>query len=148
MKKIIIIVLLSILFINPPKAMAQTATNALGNATVEDGMGVQIHFTTGHLADLDMIQRAGFKRVRMDFFWNKCELEKGVYNFKEYDELVSNLKKRGLKPVFTLDFGNPLYGENWSIKKAETRKAFADFAANAVENFKNDEIIWEIWYLS
>ena len=34
------------------------------------GVGVNIHFVTGHEKDLDMIAAAGFKFIRMDFHWS------------------------------------------------------------------------------
>lgn len=145
MKKVFIIFsILTIILTAQVSSHGQTGSKIL-NTNLTDNMGVQIHFTTGHTQELDMIQKAGFKRIRMDFFWNKCETKKGIYDFSEYDKLYANLKSRGLKPIFELDFGNSLYGEPWSVKKPNTRKAFANFAANAVEHFKNEDIIWEIW---
>lgn len=145
MKNVFIILsILIIIFTLKVDSIAQGNEKTL-NKNLIDSMGVQIHFTAGHTQDLDMIQQAGFKIVRMDFFWNKCETQKGIYDFSEYDKLYANLKSRGLKPIFELDFGNSLYGELWSIKKPTTRRAFANFAAKAVEHFKNEDIIWEIW---
>lgn len=145
MKKIFItLIVLSLIFLPKLNTKAQSS-NPFSNSKIMDAMGVQIHFTTGHINDLDMIQKAGFKKVRMDFFWNKCEVQKGVYDFSEYDILLSQLKKRGITPIFELDFGNPLYGESYSIRKPQTRKAFATFAAAAAAHYKNENIIWEIW---
>ena len=44
------------------------------------GVGVNIHFTTGHEQDLDLIAAAGFKFVRMDFGWQSTERKKGEYD--------------------------------------------------------------------
>ena len=41
--------------------------------TLPQGVGVNIHFTTGHERDLDLIAAAGFKVVRMDFTWSSIE---------------------------------------------------------------------------
>ena len=75
----------------------------------EISSGVNIHFTTGHEKDLDMIRDAGIRFVRMDFVWHDIEKERENYDWSAYDELTSNLKKRGLKALFILDYSNPLY---------------------------------------
>ena len=59
------------------------------------GVGVNIHFVTGHEKDLDMIVGAGFKFVRMDFQWGSIETHKGGYDWSGYEELLTNLEKRG-----------------------------------------------------
>ncbi len=70
--------------------------------------GVNIHFTTGHEKDLDMIAAAGFRFIRMDFVWHNTEITQGKYNWKEYDELTANLSRRGLNAIYILDYSNPL----------------------------------------
>ncbi len=122
--------------------------------------GVNIHFVTGHENDLDMIAEAGFKYVRMDFIWSSTEREKGVYDWSGYDELTSNLEKRGLGALYILDYSNSLYEEtvesinpiNGKVRKnvaspqhPESVKAFARWSAAAAEHFRDKNIIWEIW---
>src|SRR5262249_52792577 len=60
------------------------------------GLGVNIHFVSGHQRDLDLIAAAGFKFVRMDFGWTSTESKKGEYRWTEYDELVADLARREL----------------------------------------------------
>ena len=73
------------------------------------GVGVNIHFVTGHEQDLDMIAGAGFKFVRMDFAWGGIEARKGEYDWSGYEELLANLEKRGLRAILILDYSHPLY---------------------------------------
>src|SRR5262249_8695495 len=75
------------------------------------GVGVNIHFVTEHEKDLDLIKAAGFKFVRMDFNWEGIERQKGEYNWAGYDELLSNLDKRGLRAILILDYSHHLYEE-------------------------------------
>lgn len=122
--------------------------------------GVNIHFVTGHEKDLDMIAAAGFKFIRMDFIWQNIELKKGTYNWAAYDELTTNLKKRGLGAIYILDYSNSLYEESVDSKDPltgeeqkdiaspqhpESVEAFARWAASAAVHFKGQNIIWEIW---
>src|ERR1051325_7065259 len=72
------------------------------------GVGVNIHFVRGHEKDLDMIAAAGFKFIRMDFGWGGIERKKGQYDWSAYDELTANLEKRGIRPLYILDYSNPL----------------------------------------
>jgi polysaccharide biosynthesis protein PslG len=122
--------------------------------------GVNIHFTTGHEKDLDMIAAAGFKIIRMDFVWQSTEKEKGVYDWSAYDELTANLNKRGIRALYILDYSNPLYEEQTESKdpisgkitksvaaphNEESVAAFAKWAAAAALHFRGNNIIWEIW---
>jgi hypothetical protein len=78
--------------------------------------GVNIHFTTGHEEDLDMIAAAGLKYVRMDLIWQRTETAKGIYDWSEYDELTGNLRKRRLAAIYILDYSNSLYEDTVLFK--------------------------------
>jgi len=124
------------------------------------GVGVNIHFVTGHQRDLDLIAAAGFKFVRMDFGWGGIERKKGEYDWSGYDELTANLEKRDLRALYILDYSNPLYEEEVtganpisgkqhkttaSPQHPESVAAFAKWAGAAVKHFSGRKIIWEIW---
>lgn len=125
-----------------------------------DGVGVNIHFVTGHEKDLDLIAAAGFKFIRMDFGWESIERNKGEYNWGEYDQLMDNLEKRGLRPVFIFDYSNPLYEEAVTSQNPITHQthrtlaspqhpqsvaAFARWAAASAKHYQGRHVIWEIW---
>ena len=124
------------------------------------GVGVNIHFVTGHEQDLDLITAAGFKFIRMDFGWESTERTKGKYDWSAYDELITNLEKRGLRAVFILDYSHSLYEDTVnsinplnqqprrtvaSPQHPESIAAYASWAAASVRHFKSRHIIWEIW---
>lgn len=124
------------------------------------GVGVNIHFVTGHERDLDLIAAAGFKFIRMDFVWQATEKERGEYTWSGYDELTANLEKRGLRPLYILDYShrlyedavearNPISGQQEkniaSPRKPESVAAFAKWAGAAAAHFKGRGVIWEIW---
>jgi hypothetical protein len=123
-------------------------------------VGVNIHFTRGHERDLDLIAAAGFKFIRMDFFWDSIEKKRGEYDWSGYNELTANLERRGLRPYYILDYSNPLYeeiqtGKNPISGKVEKTRgspqhpdsvaAFARWAAAAAEHFRGRHVVWEIW---
>ncbi|HUA67653.1 MAG TPA: cellulase family glycosylhydrolase [Candidatus Saccharimonadales bacterium] len=122
--------------------------------TMPDGAGVNIHFIRGHEQDLDMISAAGFKFVRMDFFWTETEKTRGVYDWSGYDELTDNLEKRGLRPYYIFDYSNPLYeemvkGQGGTVlaspRHPESVAAFARWTAAAAKHYQGRHVIWEIW---
>jgi hypothetical protein len=78
-------------------------------AVIPAGVGVNIHFVTGHAHDLDLITNAGFRFVRMDFSWEATERKAGVYDWTEYDELTAHLEQRRLRALYILDYVNGLY---------------------------------------
>ena len=124
------------------------------------GVGVNIHFTTGHERDLKMIAAAGFKFVRMDFFWEKTEPRRGEYDWSDYDAFASELEQYGLRPYYILDYSNPLYDKSVadtnpvthqlekalaSPQHAESVAAYARWAAVAAKHFHGRGVVWEIW---
>lgn len=130
------------------------------NAIIPEGVGVNIHFVQGHQKDLDLIAAAGIKFVRMDFTWEWIEGKKGEYNWSPYDELVSNLEKRGLRAIFILDYSHSQYEEQVETRNGVTQKperntaspqhpesiaAFVKWAAASAKHFHGKKIIWEIF---
>jgi polysaccharide biosynthesis protein PslG len=93
-------------------------------------------------ADLDKIQSLGFKCVRRGFTWQAIEAKKGVYDFRKYDALMSELNSRGISVIGCLAFGNKLYGK---VTTDDGRAGYAQFAAALAAHFKGQHIFWEIW---
>lgn len=113
---------------------------------IPQGVGVNIHFVQGHERDLDMIAAAGFKFVRMDFAWETTEPSPGVYQWSAYDDLTAQLRRRGMRAIYILDYSNPACepaGE--SPRHPQSVAAFARWAAAAAKHFRRDRIIWEIY---
>ena len=129
-------------------------------AVLPAGVGVNIHFVTGQEKDLDLIAAAGFRFVRMDFHWEAIEPRKGDYNWAGYEELLTNLEKRGLRAILILDYSHHLYEEAVTSPHPQTGKAhrttaspqhpdsvaaFARWAAAAAGQFRGRHVLWEIW---
>ncbi len=107
--------------------------------------GVNIHFTHALPGELNLLAAGGFRWVRMDMFWNAVEQVQGRYEFWEYDALVAAMTQRGIRIIFILDYGNPLYDHGFAPHSPEARAAFARFAAAAARRYRGKGIIWEIW---
>ena len=130
------------------------------DAVIPNGVGVNIHFVSGHEQDLDLIAAAGFKFIRMDFAWTAIEKQKGKYDWSEYDQLMANLDKRGIRALFILDYSHRLYEEEVtsphpitgathrttaSPQHPESIAAFARWAAESAKHLHGRHLIWEIW---
>jgi hypothetical protein len=109
------------------------------------GFGVNIHFTDPQPGEMKMLAEAGVKWVRMDFKWDLTETEKGKYDFASYDRLISALAPFGLRALFILDYGNPLYDGGAPPRTEATRKAFASWAVAAGKHFAGRGVIWETY---
>jgi hypothetical protein len=124
------------------------------------GVGVNIHFVTGHERDLDLIAAAGFGFIRMDFGWSATETAKGEYRWSEYESLLANLERRGILAIFILDYSNPLYEQEVtstnplthqthrtteSPQHPESVAAFAAWSAAAAQHFHGRHVLWELW---
>lgn len=133
---------------------------ALPPLVLPEGVGVNIHFTRGHEADLDKIAAAGIRWVRMDFVWAEIERVRDGYDWSAYDELTANLEKRGLGALYILDYSNPLYEDTVSSphpitgkphattaapRRPESIAAFARWAAAAAQRYAGRKVLWEIW---
>jgi len=137
-----LVLLLLALVLSLPLAVA---TASLPSPTVPDGLGVNIHFTGEPARDLDLIQAAGWRFVRMDFVWSEVEKQKGLYDFAAYDQLTEGLAKRGIRALYILDYSNQLYETGRSVRTDEGRQAFARFAAAAAARYRGRGVIWELW---
>src|SRR3954453_22987597 len=101
----------------------------LPDLVLPEGVGVNIHFATGHTKDLDLIAKAGFKFIRMDFGWGGIERKKGEFNWSAYEELTANLEKSGLRAIYILDYSNSLYEEATVARNPLTGKEQRDTAS-------------------
>lgn len=108
------------------------------------GFGVNIHSVEPAPGEIELLQAAGMDYVRADFAWESIESKAGQYDFSAYDKLVGRLKAAHIRPLFVLDYGNPVY-EPGAPKSDKATDAFASWAAAAVAHYKGEEIVWEIW---
>ena len=112
--------------------------------TIDQSFGVNIHFTDPQPGEIKMIADTGFHWVRMDLKWDATEPERGRYDFSDYDRLMNAIEPFGLRALFILDYGNPLYGEG-APRTEEARNAFAGWAVAAARHFANRGVIWEVY---
>ncbi len=115
------------------------------STVIPENIGVNIHFLDPKPGEMELLANAGFRWVRMDFTWEWTERTPGVYNFSEYDRLMEALKKQNIKPLFILDYANPLYDQGLAPHTDAGRQAFAKWAAAAVNHFRGNNILWEMW---
>lgn len=111
-------------------------------------LGICIDYSVKPESEWDLLAAGGYKVVRFDFVWASVEKSPGVYNFagdQNYDAMVDALSRRGIRIVFILDYGNPLYDGGNAPYTDDGRAAFARFAAAAATHFKGKNIVWEIW---
>lgn len=127
-------------------AFALTARSAeLPALTVPEGLGVNIHFTHPQPGEMEMLEGAGFRWLRMDFAWGATEREKGRYDFQAYDHLLAEMEKHRMRAVWILDYSNPHYDQDLSPHSDEGRQAFARWAAAAAQHFRGHGIAWEMY---
>ncbi|HYX30788.1 MAG TPA: cellulase family glycosylhydrolase [Pyrinomonadaceae bacterium] len=113
--------------------------------TVEQSLGVNIHFIDPKPGEVKMIADAGFRWVRMDFVWEDTERQREQYDFSAYDRLLKQLDEYQIRALFILDYGNPLYTQGKSVRTPLAREAFARWAVAAGKHFSGRGIIWELF---
>ncbi len=97
----------------------------------------------------------GVKWARCQTGWNRCETQKGVYNFQWLDSVVDNLLQRGITPWFNVGYGNKLYMPDASHDAAvgyvplyygeETLQAWKNYVGALARHFKGRVGYFEIW---
>jgi hypothetical protein len=128
----------------------------IGDATVPNGLGVNVHFAAGHADTVARIRDIGFRVVRTDLLWAQVERQPGVYDWAPFDALVADLRVAGLVPLLILDYSNPLYATPIRGREADSSKAFTAPArgearsgfmryARAAALHYGSDVIWEIW---
>ena len=105
--------------------------------------------------DLELMPSGGVDSIRLMAHWPSAEDIDGIYDWSSLDGMVRESIKRGIDPL-PYFFGTP----DWAARRdghscgrddcslyppssAETRKAFADFAAAAVERYGPDGDFWK-----
>lgn len=126
-------------------AQARAPHPSIPPPVVSEGFGVNIHFTDPQPGEMKKIAESGARWVRMDLHWDTTEREKGVYDFSAYDRLVQALDEHGLKALFILDYGHPLYDGGLAPRDEATRQAFARWAVAAAGRYAGKGYLWEVW---
>lgn len=112
---------------------------------VPEGFGVNINFTDPQPGELKLMSEAGVRWVRMDLKWDETEKQRGQYDFAAYDRLMTALAPFKIRPLFILDYGNPLYDNGAPPRTEATRLAFARWAVAAAQHFAGRGALWEIY---
>jgi len=130
------------------------------DAILPEGVGLNIHFTRGHVRELDQIHAGGFKFIRMDFAWKETEPQPGRYDWSAHEELLRNLDHRGIRAILILDYSHPAYEQEVTAinpmdnkphqttaapQRPESIRAFVRWASAAAQHFKGRHVLWEIW---
>ncbi len=89
---------------------------------------------------------AGFRVIRCGLLWHRIEKTLGVYDWSRVDGMAERYAKAGLKPIFVLDYSNPLYEPDKAAPRRDRSiNAFVRWAAAATRRYRGRGIIWEIW---
>ena len=106
---------------------------------------------------LPFARNTGVKWARLQSGWQRAEKEVGKYDFAWLDEIVDGLLDAGIRPWFSLSFGNGLYMDAEPIGPHRTwlfsPTHFGEKAVNGwinyckamVEHFKTRVFHWEVW---
>ena len=127
------------------RSVPRQSSRQVSAPEIPESIGVNIHFTDPQPGEMKMLAEAGVRWVRMDFYWQRIEAEKGRYDFTPYDRLIATLDQYQLRALFILDYSNTLYDEGRSPYTNEGRRAFAQWAAASARHFRGHGIYWEIY---
>lgn len=126
--------------------------------------GLSVQFTDNFLKRpdwrqrLDFLTELGARIVRIDLNWPWIEQQPGRYDWTLYDDFASELRKRGLRPLFILNRPNPLYGKPFDAAVDGKRQsgtmppytrseiaAYARWATAAADRYRQLNPILELW---
>jgi hypothetical protein len=112
---------------------------------LQNSFGFNLQLNSGTINDISGVKAAGSNLVRFPMMWWNVEKVPGHYDFSSFDAILQAFKDQGVRPVVFLAFGNPLYGDSYSVRGADAIAAFARFAYAAAERYQSNDVIWEIW---
>ncbi|TXI09606.1 MAG: hypothetical protein E6Q76_05310 [Rhizobium sp.] len=138
---------------------ATTLTSAadLAPNNLQGISGVAFHFRTPDTKAFADMASIGIGIARTDMQWVSVEKVQGQYDFSVFDKLADAMISQGVRPMFILDYSNPLYEPvqpgatalDAPIKPpprhSSSVAAFNNFASAAALHFKGKNVIWEIW---
>jgi len=103
----------------------------------------------------DLAAATGAQLVRTQTGWARCERERGVYDFAWLDDIVDNLRARGMIPWFNVGYGNPIYMPDAKNETAvgcvpllygeEVLAAWKRYLTALAAHFKGRITHFEIW---
>jgi len=98
------------------------------------------------------VEALGIKKVRLQSGWAKTEKEKGTYDFQWLDDIVYDLKEKGVDPWISLSYGNPLYKDGGGTRlgaklptSGEAYTGWKNYVSTIVERYKDIVTEWEVW---
>ena len=105
---------------------------------------------------LPVMKNSGVKWARVQTGWNKTEKQKGVYDFQWLDEIVDGLLGIGIRPWFSVSYGNALYTVDENHEEGyctnvslhygeEAVQGWKNYAAALARHYKGRVTHWEVW---
>jgi hypothetical protein len=94
-----------------------------------------------------MLVEVGFGVQRTGLLWASVERARGVLNFTAYDTIAHAAAERGVRTLFILCYGNPLYTASSSDppRSVEAITAFQVFAIAAAARYAHLDPMFELW---
>ena len=121
---------------------------AFGINKIPEGIGLNLMPYSITPMYLQYVNDLNLDYVRTGIPWGCVEKSPGVYDWNEYDKLISTLKTYNIKPMIVIGFNNSIYGASnvfTGISTSLQREAFTRFAEKLLARYKNQDIVWEIW---
>jgi beta-glucosidase/6-phospho-beta-glucosidase/beta-galactosidase len=93
---------------------------------------------------IELLVELGVSFVRLDFFWQDIEPQKGEFNFSKYDYIVKLLYENNINILAILDYCADWAGKSWN-GPPDNLDDFVSFAKKVVQRYKDKIKYWEIW---
>ncbi len=106
---------------------------------------------------IPIMKESGVKWARLQSGWPRAEKEKGKYDFGWLDHIVDELLAAGIRPWFSLSFGNGLYMDAEPVPPHNTYffsptvfgdeciRAWENYCRAMAEHFRDRVFHWEVW---
>ena len=92
------------------------------------------------IAELQRMKQTGIRFFRTDLDWAQVEPTPGKWNFAEWDSVVSEARKLGLRPVAILGGNLPAHGK----PPFEKMDAWKRYVETVVRRYRNDIHYYEV----
>ncbi|MCH4895048.1 hypothetical protein GO308_18265 [Sphingomonas sp. SFZ2018-12] len=129
-----------------PKSAREIARNdwSIGTETIDRDF-------SRYEAWRDYLGPLGAKHARLQSGWARTERQPGMYDFTWLDPVVAGIAADGVRPWFTLGFGNPAIPGGGSaqrdsdLPRGAARRAWLAYVRAIVTRYRDQVDYWELW---
>ena len=131
-------------YVNPhPSVLGQASVWSVGAETMDRNYAIFDNYK-------EYLGQTGVGYARLQSGWQRCEPEKGKYDFEWLDKHVEGCLEQGVQPWMCLCYGNKIYATEHDLGAAifsegPTMDAWVRYVKEVAKRYKGKVTMYEVW---